>query len=243
MAKPVINYAPVPMQNRALGRTIFVPMVVDRGQTVPMETVIERAIDRGLIVGIKPTAASSIAQGLGKQMYAELKNGRGIKFGDYFYGRLYLSGTCGSDGRLNDAKNDISVRLIPGKGYQVKLSDYTFQNVENELVPSVDFVLSDTPSAVRNKPVAGATLFVNGQKLVGEGTTTAVEFWATDSTGEITGDTPAYTFSEFTAEGASLLAFALSNVNAGNYVLKVVRTAAGGTRTESVPLNVEVVAA
>ena len=242
MAKPIINYAPVPMQNRALGRTIFVPTVVDRGQTVPLETVIERAIDRGLIVGIKPTAATSIAQGLGKQMYAEFANARGIKFGDYFYGRLYLNGTCGSDGRLTD-KNDINVRLVPGNGYRVKLSDFSFQNVESEMVPQVDFVLSDTASAVRNKPVIGATLFINGMKLVGEGTTTTVELWATDATGEITGDDPAYTFSEFTAEGASLLAFALANVAAAKYVLKVARTATGGTRTESVPLNVEVVAA
>jgi len=243
MAKPIINYAPVAMQNRALGRTIYVPTIVDRGQTVPLETVIERAIDRGLIVGIKPTAATSIAQGLGKQMYAEFSNGRGIKFGDYFYGRLYLGGTCGADGKLSP-KNEINVRLMPGKGYRVKYGDFTYQNVESALVPTLDFVISDTAGAVRNKPVIDATLFVNGTKLVGEGTTTTIEFWAVDSTGEITGDEPAYTYDTFTVAGESLIAFDLgSTIEAANYVAKVVRTASTGTRTESVPLEVEVVVA
>jgi hypothetical protein len=244
MDKPIINYSPRAMQDRVHEKTIFVPTIVDRLQSVDLDTVIERAIDRGLIVGVKPTAAKSIADGLGKQMYAELSSARGVKFGDYFYARLYLDGTCNGDGRLT-SQNGINVRLNKGKGFSLRRGNFAFQNVNSDLVPQLDFCISDWSDAERNKPVVGKTLFVNGSKLVGEGTETTVDFWATNATGEIVGDDPVATVDTFITAGPSMLSFTLPGALEANtkYVMKIVREAESGSDTESMPLDVTVVAA
>ena len=75
------------------GGTLYLPAIVEREEAVPLDVIIERAIDRGLIAGIKPSAAKQIADAIAQQMYEEFKAGRGVKFGNYFYARLYLDGT------------------------------------------------------------------------------------------------------------------------------------------------------
>ena len=65
MAKPIINYHPVAQRNPATGGTIYVPTIVERDQTVDLESLIESAADRGVIVGIKPAAGKSVANALG----------------------------------------------------------------------------------------------------------------------------------------------------------------------------------
>ena len=73
---------------RAPGETTdtYIPMIVDRIQPTGLETVIEKCIDRGLIAGLKPTAAKTIAEGVAQQMAYEFAQGRGIQF-DLFRGR------------------------------------------------------------------------------------------------------------------------------------------------------------
>ena len=41
-----------------------VPVIVERLSPVDLETVVENCIDRGLVAGIKPTAAHGIAEGV-----------------------------------------------------------------------------------------------------------------------------------------------------------------------------------
>ena len=100
MDKPILFYEVRVHQNRITGGPVYVPAIVEREEAVPLETVIERAIDRGLIAGIKPSAAKQIADAIAQQMYEEFRAGRGVKFGNYFYARLYLDGTSDSDGKL-----------------------------------------------------------------------------------------------------------------------------------------------
>ena len=82
---------------RAPGETsdTIVPVLVDRLQPVDLQTVVENCIDRGLIAGLKPTAAQTIADGVAAQLAREFSLGRGVMFGNYFYGRPYLSGVVG----------------------------------------------------------------------------------------------------------------------------------------------------
>ena len=53
MDKPIIFYEVRPQVNRATGTTILVPAIVEREQAVPLDEIIRRAIDRGLIAGVK----------------------------------------------------------------------------------------------------------------------------------------------------------------------------------------------
>ena len=59
----------------------WVPMIVERIQPTGLDDIIEKCIDRGLIAGIKPSAARQIADAIARQMYEEFKAGRGVKFG------------------------------------------------------------------------------------------------------------------------------------------------------------------
>ena len=243
MAKPIINYRAVAQVNSVLNKTIFRPTVVDRGEPVSLSTVITRAIDRGYLPGLKPESAQGVAAGICEQMATEFREGKSVKFGNYFRGLIYLSGTCDSDGKLGP-NNDVRVHLIKGAGFRLDASDYTFQNVESENVPKLEFVISDCAGALRNKPVVAQLLYVNGERLTGDGTTTSVQLWATDETGAITGDEPAWDIDSFSITGPNLLAFTFpNNTNPGRYVFKVLRTSASGAVTESIQLPVQVLAA
>ena len=67
MAKPVINYKGHMTENPAdrAGAKICIPQIVDRNQVLTLEQVVVEAIDRGLIAGLKSSAAKSIADGTG----------------------------------------------------------------------------------------------------------------------------------------------------------------------------------
>ena len=57
MDKPVQFYEVRVHQNRITGGPVYVPAIVEREDAVPLDEIIRRAIDRGLIAGIKPSAA------------------------------------------------------------------------------------------------------------------------------------------------------------------------------------------
>ena len=97
MDKPILFYDVRVQTSRVTGGTLYLPAIVEREEAVPLDVIIERAIDRGLIAGIKPSAAKQIADAIAQQMYEEFRAGRGVKFGNYFYARLYLDGTSDSD--------------------------------------------------------------------------------------------------------------------------------------------------
>ena len=98
MDKPILFYEVRQHQNRITGAPVYVPAIVEREPAVPLDEIIRRAIDRGLIAGLKASAAKQVADAIAQQMYDEFVQGRGVKFGNYFYARLYLSGTSNADG-------------------------------------------------------------------------------------------------------------------------------------------------
>ena len=109
--KPTVKFEVRAQRDPINNVTIYVPAIVDRNAAKSLATVIENAIDRGLIVGVKPSAASGIATGLCEQLFKEFKDGNAVNFDGYFYGRLYLDGTVNADGRIT-SENSINIRLV-----------------------------------------------------------------------------------------------------------------------------------
>ena len=208
MDKPILFYEVRVHQNRITGGPVYVPAIVEREEAVPLETVIERAIDRGLIAGIKPSAARQIADAIAQQMYEEFRNGRGVKFGNYFYARLYLDGTSDSDGKLT-AANGINVRFVNGTGFRLTMDMFSFSNVNGGDIPGADFLISEADGAERGILIPDAAVNLNGVNLWKEGDAgTKVEFYEIDlATGEVA-DVLSATVETFTTKGPNALKFA-----------------------------------
>ena len=207
MDKPIIFYEVRPQTNRSTGETILVPAIVEREQTVPLAEIIRRAIDRGLIAGVKETYAAQIADAIAQQMYEEFRNGRGIKFGTYFYARLYLDGQTDQNGNLT-AKNGINVRFQSGASFKLTLDMFSFSNVNGGDIPGTDFLISDVDGAERGKLKPNAQINLNGVNLYKEGDLgTKLSCYEID---EATGDVaeePTAEVTSFTSKGPNLLTF------------------------------------
>ena len=208
MDKPILFYEVRVHQNRITGGPVYVPAIVEREEAVPLETVIERAIDRGLIAGIKPSAAKQIADAIAQQMYEEFKVGRGVKFGNYFYARLYLDGTSDSDGKLTSA-NGINVRFANGTGFRLTMDMFSFSNVNGGDIPGTDFLISEADGAERGLLLPGENVILNGVNLWRDGDAgTKVGFYEIDPvTGDIA-DTATAEITAFETKGPNALKFA-----------------------------------
>ena len=209
MDKPILFYAVRQQANRATGGVLYVPAIVDREDVVTLEEVVRRAIDRGLIVGVKESAAKSIADAVARQMYEEFKEGRGVKFGNYFYARLYLDGTTDANGRLVAGRNGINVRLVQGAAFKLALDMFSFSNIAGGDIPGADFLISDEDGAERNLLIPSAGILLNGVNLYAEGDAgTKVQFFEIDqTTGEVATE-PTAEVTSFTTRGPNLLTFA-----------------------------------
>ena len=130
MAKPTITYAIRTGQNPLTRETVYFPQIVERNRTVDLTQVVENAIDRGLIAGLKTSAAEGIARGVAEELYHQFMLGNGIAFGKFFYGRLYLDGTTNEDGVLTPSRNRVNVRLIKGDDFKLSLSDFAWHNID-----------------------------------------------------------------------------------------------------------------
>ena len=146
--KPTVKYEVRAQRDPVNNVTIYVPAIVDRNAAKSLATVIENAIDRGLIVGVKPSAANGIATGLCEQLFKEFSDGNAVNFDGYFYGRLYLDGTVNADGRITGA-NSINIRLVKGAKWALATNDFSFTNIADDKTPNVEFLISSTapPSA------------------------------------------------------------------------------------------------
>ena len=208
MEKPIIFYEVRPQMNRATGTTILVPAIVEREQAVPLDEIIRRAIDRGLIAGVKESYAHQIAEAIAQQMYEEFKAGRGVKFGTYFYARLYLDGVSDPSGNLTD-KNGINVRFVNGNSFKLSLDQFSFSNVNGGDIPGAEFLISDADGAQRGILKPEMSIMLNGVNLFAQGDAgTKVAFYEVNAeTGEpATGPTAEVT--EFTSRGPNMLVFA-----------------------------------
>ena len=208
MDKPILFYEVRVHQNRITGGPVYVPAIVEREEAVPLDVIIERAIDRGLIAGIKPSAAKQIADAIAQQMYEEFKAGRGVKFGNYFYARLYLDGTSDSDGKLTGA-NSINVRFVNGAGFKLTMDMFSFSNVNGGDIPGTDFLISEADGAERGILLPAKPVILNGVNLFKEGDAgTKVGFYEIDPvTGDIA-DTATAEITAFETKGPNALKFA-----------------------------------
>ena len=159
--KPTVKYEVRAQKDPINNVTIYVPAIVDRNAAKSLATVIENAIDRGLIVGVKPSAANGIATGLCEQLFKEFKDGNSVNFDGYFYGRLYLDGTVGADGRIT-AANSINIRLVKGVKWALAANDFSFTNVADDKTPIVEFLISAATGAVRGRLIKDQAILVNG---------------------------------------------------------------------------------
>ena len=187
---------------RAPGETedTTVPVIIDRVQATDLARVVENCIDRGLIAGLKPTAAQGIAEGVAEQIAKEFTLGRSVAFGQYFYGRPYLGGTTDANGRLTSA-NGINVRLYKGNAFKLTLDDFSFTFDGSGDSPKIDSVLSDG-SGVRGEVVKGSSVKVNGRFLNAAGDTNKVYFEEVGADGA-----EPVVVDVFTAAGDDILSF------------------------------------
>ena len=231
MDKPILFYDVRVQTSRVTGGTLYLPAIVEREEAVPLDVIIERAIDRGLIAGIKPSAAKQIADAIAQQMYEEFRAGRGVKFGNYFYARLYLDGTSDSDGKLTSA-NSINVRFVNGSGFKLTMDMFSFSNVNGGDIPGTDFLISEADGAERGVLIPNENVILNGVNLWRDGDAgTKVGFYAIDSvTGEVA-DEPTAEVTNFETKGPNALKFAWpSSLAQGAAYMAVPSRSADGER-------------
>ena len=173
--KPTVKYEVRAQRDPINNVTIYVPAIVDRNSAKSLATVIENAIDRGLIVGVKPSAANGIATGLCEQLFKEFKDGNSVNFDGYFYGRLYLDGTVGADGRIT-AANSINIRLVKGVKWALAANDFSFTNVADDKTPVVEFLISAATGAVRGRLIKDQAILVNGSTFGNDAESVSARF-------------------------------------------------------------------
>ena len=230
MDKPILFYEVRQQTNRSTGETVYVPAIVEREASIALDEIIVRAIDRGLIVGLKPSAASQVAEAIALQMYEEFRQGRGVKFGSYFYARLYLDGTTDADGRLSAQRNGINVRFSNGTAFRLTMDMFSFSNVAGGDIPGTDFLISDVDGAQRGSLIAGRTALLNGVNLYREGDA-GTKVLCYGYTGENVDAEPAAVVETFAGRGPNLLQFALpAALETGRKYLFVPARSADGER-------------
>jgi hypothetical protein len=231
MDKPILFYDVRVQTSRVTGGTLYLPAIVEREEAVPLDTIIERAIDRGLIAGIKPSAAKQIADAIAQQMYEEFKAGRGVKFANYFYARLYLDGKSDASGKLTSA-NGINVRFANGTGFKLTMDMFTFSNVNGGDIPGTDFLISEADGAERGILIPEANVILNGVNLWKDGDAgTKISFYAVDAeTGEID-EEPTAVVTNFATKGPNALKFAwVAALERGKSYMAVPARSADGER-------------
>lgn len=144
MAKPIIRWRPVRMKDPSnRNNTVVVPTIVDRSQPIDLTDLAYAAIDTGRIPGLKTSAAKAIGEGLAEQIGATLERGAGVKFGNYFYVRPYLSGTIDPSAKTLGEENKLNVRLSPGEGLKLDKGQYSFENVSlTGEEPRIDYLVN-----------------------------------------------------------------------------------------------------
>ena len=179
--KPTVKYEVRAQRDPINNVTIYVPAIVDRNAAKSLATVIENAIDRGLIVGVKPSAANGIATGLCEQLFKEFSDGNAVNFDGYFYGRLYLDGTVNADGRIT-SENSINIRLVKGAKWALATNDFSFTNIADDKTPNVEFLISACTGAVRGKLVKEQAILVNGSTFGDDAEHVSAKFVFADGT-------------------------------------------------------------
>lgn len=153
----------------------LVPRIVEREEAVDLQELVYNAIDRGRIAALKPSAAKQVADALCEQIGMTLQEGRGVRFGKYFYVRNYLTGKLESVNgttQLTDA-NQIRTRLIAGEDLKLSLDMFNWVNDGAGDAAKIENILADLQGALDNEIVRGTGFNVIGRNLQLSSTSTA----------------------------------------------------------------------
>ena len=215
--KRALKWKAIPVRDIRGNGTNFVPFIVEREEAATLEELVYNAIDTGRIAGVKPSAAGSIADALCEMIGATLNSGRGVKFGPYFYVRLYLTGTLDPANPVLTDDNQIRTRLIAGSGLRLNRTDFDWESTEIGDAPNVEKLLADVTDAVDGEIVRGSGINLVGSNLKITGASTAVLSWGEgDDATSVTLGTP-------TVNGDELVKFAwptaLAEVAAGTKIV------------------------
>jgi hypothetical protein len=236
--KKTVEYVVRTTENAFTHQVQTLPVVVNRREPVDLVEVVANCIDRNLILGAKPTAAQGIAEGIAEQLAAEFKKGNGVKFGKYFYGRLYLNGTTNQNGDL-DENNGVNVRLYKGEDFKLGLDDYSFSFVNGGDLPDVEFCIG-RGDGVRSELVAGNDLVIYGTNLYYEDDT-AFAVKLTSDTGvvrTIDDDSLVKSADQVIVPGTAIPPLELTN---GKWKVTVERTTADGKKLYGKGANIQCV--
>ena len=165
--KSVIRWKAVPHENPSnRAETIYIPTITERNDTKTLTDVVYSAIDRGLIAGLKTSAAQAIAEGILAQLGQELNSAHGVIFGDFFAVRAYLDGTV--DGYLGSltADNKLNTRFVAGSALKLDRRNFSFRNVlETGDAPVIDSIQAARSGAVSGEIVGGIGIQIVGSNL------------------------------------------------------------------------------
>ena len=203
----------------------LIPAIVNRIPSKPLSAVISNAIKNNLIAGLQTSAVAGIAAGLADQIYDTLCEGRGVRFGSYFYVRPYLTGLTDANGALAKRENGIDATLVAGPDFALTLDDFSLHFAGRDSLPKIDSVTYNGAGADIGEMMKGKKALVNGSLLVvSESDDAKVTFT------EVGGGEEAVEVTSFDAKGAQLLEFdAPAALVAGRrYSVQVERSASGG---------------
>ena len=177
----------------------LVPVLVNRLPSRALAAVISNAIKNNLIAGLQESAVSGIAAGLADQIYDTLREGRGVRFGSYFYVRPYLTGLTDANGTLTRKGNGIDATIVAGPDFALTLDDFSLHFTGRDAQPRVDSVKYNGEGSDNGLVVKGGKVLVNGILLVvSESDDAKVTFAGAEGAVEVT---------DFDAKGAQLLEF------------------------------------
>ena len=147
-------------------RPSLVPVIVNRIPSRPLSAVISNAIKNNLIAGLQPSAVGGIAAGLADQIYDTLCDGRGVRFGSFFYVRPYLTGRTDANGTLRRKENGIDATVVAGPDFALTLDDFSLHFTGKDGQPKVGAVKYNAEGSDNGFVKKGTKTLVYGDLLV-----------------------------------------------------------------------------
>lgn len=170
--RPVVEYSVKDVATTEEGAAFFggglAPYIVNRPPLAGLDDVVEAAIDRGLIAGVKSAAAREIADGIMTQVMDELRDGNGVAFGGFFTARPFLTGTTDAAGTLGE-DNSLHVKLTAGDGFGIDRGSFRWRFVAASDRPRVKYAESYAAGAEKDRLQRGKPVQIHGEALVAGG--------------------------------------------------------------------------
>ena len=164
--KANLDYVIRPVTAPGEARPSLVPVIVNRIPSRPLSAVISNAIKNNLIAGLQPSAVGGIAAGLADQIYDTLCDGRGVRFGSFFYVRPYLTGVTDANGTLRRKENGIDATVVAGPDFALTLDDFSLHFTGKDDQPKVSAVKYNAEGSDNGFVKKGTKTLVYGDLLV-----------------------------------------------------------------------------